>query len=159
LLLQLQSQHRHADQAEVPNLSNSSKGRDMLALTPVAPWPKFSLIANKSTNFCYWADASMHYPSFSTKTVERYRIFALLGMSIPGQLVTCRVADLRLHPSYVRNGLTASACRLSALVELGDLAFLDPIVITRDRFVIDGYALLELARRKDARRFYVSNST
>ena len=29
-----------------------------------------------------------------------------------------------------------------------DLAFLDPVVITRDRFVIDGYALLELARRQ-----------
>jgi hypothetical protein len=69
-------------------------------------------------------------------------------MSIPGQFVTCHVADLRFHPSYVRNGLTVSACQLSALIELGDLAFLNPIVITRDRFVIDGYALLELARRQ-----------
>ena len=69
-------------------------------------------------------------------------------MRIPRQFVTCRVADLRFHPSYVRNGLTVSASQLSALVELGDLAFLDSIVITRDRFVIDGYALLELARRQ-----------
>jgi hypothetical protein len=90
----------------------------------------------------------MMYGSFSTKTVDRYRIFALLDMSIRRQFVTYRVADLRLHPSYVRNGLTVSASQLSALVELGDQAFLDAVVITRERFVIDGYALLELARRQ-----------
>jgi hypothetical protein len=37
---------------------------------------------------------------------------------------------------------------LSALSERGDVAFRDPIVITRDRIVIDGYARLELAKRK-----------
>ena len=36
---------------------------------------------------------------------------------------------------------------MSALAERGDLAFLDPIVITRDRIVIDGYARWELAKR------------
>jgi hypothetical protein len=43
------------------------------------------------------------------------------------------------------------ACKLSALAELGDLAFCDPIVVTRDRIVIDGYARLELAKRKGVR--------
>jgi len=62
--------------------------------------------------------------------------------------VNRRLDELRLHPSYVRNHLTVSASQLSALIELGDLAFQDPIVITRDCFVIDGYALLELARRQ-----------
>ncbi len=38
--------------------------------------------------------------------------------------------------------------KLSALSERGDLAFCDPIVITHDRIVIDGYARLELAKRK-----------
>jgi len=37
---------------------------------------------------------------------------------------------------------------LSALSERGDVAFRDPIVITRDRIVIDGYARWELAKRK-----------
>jgi hypothetical protein len=35
---------------------------------------------------------------------------------------------------------------LSALVELGDLAFRERIVITQNRTIIDGYARLELAR-------------
>ena len=90
----------------------------------------------------------MLYGRFSTKTVDRYRIFALLSMSIRRQFVTHRVADLRLHPSYVRNGLTVSTSQLSALVTLGDQAFLDAVVTTRERFVIDGYALLELARQQ-----------
>jgi hypothetical protein len=34
------------------------------------------------------------------------------------------------------------------LSERGDLAFCDPIVVTRDRIVIDGYARLEMAKRK-----------
>jgi hypothetical protein len=90
----------------------------------------------------------MLYEGFSTKTVNHHRIFALLGMSIRRQFLTCRVADLRLHPSYGRYGIAASASQLSAIVELGDQAFLDAVVMTRDRFVIDGFALLELARRQ-----------
>ena len=41
--------------------------------------------------------------------------------------------------------------KLSALAERGDLAFRDPIVITRDRIVIDGYARWELAKRTGRR--------
>jgi hypothetical protein len=37
---------------------------------------------------------------------------------------------------------------LSALAERGELAFNDPIVITHERFVIDGYARWELAKRR-----------
>jgi DNA polymerase III delta prime subunit len=36
---------------------------------------------------------------------------------------------------------------LSALADRGERAFCDPIAITRDRIVIDGYARLELAKR------------
>jgi len=43
------------------------------------------------------------------------------------------------------------ASRLSALAARGDLAFADPIVVTRDRTVIDGYARLELAKRTGRR--------
>jgi hypothetical protein len=67
-------------------------------------------------------------------------------MSILGQFITCRVGELRPHPSYARNRLTVPAAQLSALAEQGEAAFREPLVITRDHFVIDGYALLELAR-------------
>ena len=63
-----------------------------------------------------------------------------------GQLVTCRLDELRPHPSYVRHHLTVSAGQLSALAERGDRAFLEPLVITRNRTILDGYARMELAR-------------
>ena len=55
--------------------------------------------------------------------------------------------ELRPHPSYVRHHLSASASQLSALAALGDFAFREPLRITRDFTVIDGYARWELARR------------
>ena len=68
---------------------------------------------------------------------------SLLGA---GQLVTCRLDELRPHPSYVRHRLTVPASQLSALAERGDRAFLEPLMITQDRTILDGYARLELAR-------------
>jgi hypothetical protein len=66
-----------------------------------------------------------------------------------GQLVTCCLDELRPHPSYARHHITVPACQLSALTDLGDLVFREPIVITRDRIIIDGYARVELARIQD----------
>ena len=66
-------------------------------------------------------------------------------------LVRCYVSDLRPHPSYVRHNLAVSAVELAALEENGDLAFRYPIVITRERFVIDGYKRWELAKREGYR--------
>src|SRR5271165_1212650 len=63
-----------------------------------------------------------------------------------GQLVTCRLDELHPHPSYVRHHLTVSAAQLSALADWGYQAFLEPLVITQDRTILDGYARLELAR-------------
>jgi len=60
--------------------------------------------------------------------------------------VTCGLDELRSHPSYVRQHLTVSVSQLSALAELGDLAFREPLVITQDHIIIDGYARWELAR-------------
>ena len=71
---------------------------------------------------------------------------SLLGA---GQLVTCRLDELRPHPSYVQHRLTVPASQLSALVELGDLAFRERIVITQDRTIIDGYARVKLAQLKE----------
>jgi hypothetical protein len=44
--------------------------------------------------------------------------------------------------------VTVSASKLSALAEQGELAFREPLAITRERIVIDGYARWELARLK-----------
>jgi hypothetical protein len=63
-----------------------------------------------------------------------------------GQLVTCRLDELRPHPSYVRHNLTIPASQLSALADRGDRAFLEPLMITQDRTILDGYARFELAR-------------
>ena len=71
---------------------------------------------------------------------------SLLGA---GQLVTCRLDELRPHPSYVQHGLTVPASQLSALVERGDLAFRERLVITQDRTIIDGYARVKLAQLKE----------
>jgi len=65
---------------------------------------------------------------------------------VHGQLVACRPAELRPHPSYDRNNLAVSASQLAALAALGDLAFREPLLITGDRTIIDGYARWELAR-------------
>jgi hypothetical protein len=63
-------------------------------------------------------------------------------------LVLCGLDELRPHPSYDRLGFTTPACMLSRLAEQGEVAFREPIFITRDRIVLDGYARWELARLK-----------
>jgi hypothetical protein len=63
-----------------------------------------------------------------------------------GRLVTCHADELRPHPSYVRHNLAVHACQLSAVAELGDLAFREPLVITQDRMILDGFARWTLAR-------------
>lgn len=70
------------------------------------------------------------------------------GSGFQGRLVTCRVKDLRPHVSYERNRLTVSPSRLSALAELGDVVWHEPLTITRDRTIIDGYCRWELARQQ-----------
>lgn len=62
------------------------------------------------------------------------------------QVVPWRVGDLRPHPSYARLGIKVQASRLNALLEMGEDAFLFPLIVTSDGIVIDGYARLEVAR-------------
>ncbi len=65
-----------------------------------------------------------------------------------GQLVTCRLDELRPHPAYVRHHLAVSSARLSALAKRGDLAFSEPLAVTTDRTIIDGYARWQLALQR-----------
>ena len=60
--------------------------------------------------------------------------------------VVCRTDELRPHPSYVRHHLTVPDSKLSALAEQKDLAMSEPLVITPDYMIIDGYARWELAQ-------------
>jgi hypothetical protein len=66
----------------------------------------------------------------------------------PFEPLTCYVSELRPHPAYVRHQLAVSAGQLSALAELAELACRDPLTVTRDRTIIDGYARYELASQK-----------
>lgn len=65
------------------------------------------------------------------------------------QLITCRLDELRRHPSYIRHHLAVSASKLSALAQQGERAFFEPLVITRDRTILDGYDRWELAQLQE----------
>jgi len=66
-----------------------------------------------------------------------------------GQLITRRVEELHPHPTYTRHHLAVPAAQLSALAKLGDLAFHEPIVVTRAGTIIDGYARWQLAQLQE----------
>jgi ParB-like chromosome segregation protein Spo0J len=66
----------------------------------------------------------------------------------PGRLVTCCIGELHPHPSYVRHGLWVPSDQLSALSSSGELAFREPIVVTQDRTIVDGYARWKLAQQQ-----------
>src|SRR5262249_45201392 len=71
------------------------------------------------------------------------------GLQFAGpQIVTCSVDDLCPHRSYERHGLSVSAMQLAALARLEEAAFHDPLVITRERTLIDGYGRWELAKQR-----------
>jgi hypothetical protein len=67
---------------------------------------------------------------------------------IQGRPITCRVDELRPHPSFVRHRIVVPASQLSPLVELANLVFREPLLITRDRTILDGYARWGLARQQ-----------
>jgi hypothetical protein len=67
--------------------------------------------------------------------------------SVRGGLVL-RPDELRAHPSYARHHVAVPAPQIAALEALGDFAFREPVVITRDRTVVDGYARWQLARHQ-----------
>lgn len=56
--------------------------------------------------------------------------------------------EVHPHPSYVKHRFSVSDSQLSGLIKLGELPFQQPILVTRDGFIIDGYARWELAKRQ-----------
>lgn len=65
-----------------------------------------------------------------------------------GRLVVCRLDELHPHPAYARHRFTVPAEKLSSLAVQGERAFQEPIFITQDHLILDGYARLEFARRR-----------
>ena len=70
------------------------------------------------------------------------------GFPHGGQLVTRRLDELHPHPSWVRHHLGIPASKLSALANRGEFAFLEPLLITRDHTIIDGYGRWGLAGKQ-----------
>jgi hypothetical protein len=67
---------------------------------------------------------------------------------IQARLANYNTNELRPHPSYVRHGLAVHAAELSALASSRELAFREPIVITQNRTIINGYARWKLAQQQ-----------
>lgn len=65
-----------------------------------------------------------------------------------GVLVMRPLGELRKHPAYTELNLSVSSTQLAALEDLGDFSFEDPLLITREGIIIDGYARRELAERQ-----------
>jgi hypothetical protein len=70
------------------------------------------------------------------------------------RIVTRYVSELRPHPSYTRHNLSVQPFKLAALQDQGELGFSSPVVITQDKYIIDGYARWELAKRKQRPTLY-----
>ena len=64
-------------------------------------------------------------------------------------MVVRRVADLFPHPVIAKHAPGPSAHELSLLSERGEQAVADPITITHEDLIVDGYALWHLARLQD----------
>ena len=60
-----------------------------------------------------------------------------------------RVADLLPHPGLVKYSQGYSTQELSSLSERGEAAFADPITITHENVIVDGYAVWQLAKLKN----------
>jgi ParB-like chromosome segregation protein Spo0J len=67
-------------------------------------------------------------------------------MDVEVQLSLRPVDALRPHPAYLRHHLSVPRDQLLALAAEGESVFREPIQITRDGTIVDGYARLELAR-------------
>jgi ParB-like chromosome segregation protein Spo0J len=53
--------------------------------------------------------------------------------------------ELRKHPAYAALQLSVSAAQFASLKRLGELAFKDPLLVTQQGVIIDGYARKEYA--------------
>jgi hypothetical protein len=58
------------------------------------------------------------------------------------------IIELKPHPALVKNGMLPSASKLVALESLGEAFFEQPLSITQDDLIVDGYARWALAHKQ-----------
>jgi hypothetical protein len=79
------------------------------------------------------------------KWIEECTAGSLLSKLFPfPDLLISAIAVMARDSSYARHQLTVSPSQLSALSSCGDLAFIEPLTITCDGMIIEGYARWEL---------------
>ena len=83
-----------------------------------------------------------------TNNPTRLLTSAAYSTGFPGRFISCQVDELRPHPSYARHQCMVSPSVLSMLAERGHFAFDEPLIVTRNRAIIDGYGRWALARRQ-----------
>jgi ParB-like chromosome segregation protein Spo0J len=61
------------------------------------------------------------------------------------ELVMRSTKELQKHPAYAELQLAVSPAKVASIKRLGELAFKDPLLVTRQGVIIDGYARKEYA--------------
>jgi hypothetical protein len=64
----------------------------------------------------------------------------------PGPVIEHRVDTLLAHPGFAKHTPGYSTQEISALGERGESAYLDPLTITQDGYIVEGYAIWQLAK-------------
>jgi hypothetical protein len=64
----------------------------------------------------------------------------------PGAVIEHRVDALLAHPGFAKHSLGYSTQEISALSNRGESAYLDPLTITQNSYVVEGYATWQLAK-------------
>src|SRR6059058_1748920 len=78
-------------------------------------------------------------------------IIAALTNNVADQLSVLRVNELRPHPGLLRHGLVTAVHKISTLADRGESAFADPLTVTHQGLILDGYARWTLAKKRGRR--------
>jgi hypothetical protein len=70
------------------------------------------------------------------------------GQVLLAGVVVRATTDIHPHPSILQHGLAPAIAKISILADRGDLAFQEPLTITPDGIILDGFARWSLAKRK-----------
>ena len=63
-----------------------------------------------------------------------------------GPVIERRVLELLPHPGFTKHALGYSPQEISRLSDRGESAYLSPLTITQDDYIVDGYAVWQLAK-------------
>lgn len=63
-----------------------------------------------------------------------------------GPAIERRVFELMPHPAFTKHALGYSTQEISLMSDRGESAYLNPLTITQDDYIVDGYAVWQLAK-------------